>query len=137
MAYTFFDKKIGLRVSVNEEPAEELHEPVIKIFKRRKNQSRFEDNIWVADLAEMIPLSSKNQIVNVPQMFSLNMHGLNFQKKKNGKQLFNAFIEIVNESNRKINYGLIKKENFTINLYENGQRIKVFEGTPYIMNLSH
>ena len=37
MAYTFFDKKIGLRVSVNEEPAEELHKPVIKIFKRRKN----------------------------------------------------------------------------------------------------
>ena len=54
MAYTFFDKKIGLSVSVNEEPAEELHKPVIKIFKRRKSYSRFEDNIWVADLAEMI-----------------------------------------------------------------------------------
>ena len=41
-------------MSVNEEPAEELHKPVIKIFKRRKSYSRFEDNIWVADLAEMI-----------------------------------------------------------------------------------
>ena len=137
MVYTFFDKKIGLRVSVNEEPAEELHKPVIKIFKRRKNQSRFEDNIWVADLAGMISLSSKNQNVNVSQIFSLNMHGLNFQKTKNGKQLFNAFIETVNESNCKINYGLIKKENLTINLSKNGQRIKVSEGTPHIMKLSH
>ena len=42
-------------------------------------------------------------------------------KDKKGKTVFNAFIEIVNESNRILkNYGLIKEENFTINLCQNG-----------------
>ena len=35
-------------------------------------------------------------------MFSLNMHGSNL-KDKNGKTVLNAFIEIVNECNRKPN----------------------------------
>ena len=52
-------KKTGSEVSVNEELAEELHKPVIKKFKRRKVYSRFKDNIWAADLAEMESLSSK------------------------------------------------------------------------------
>ena len=41
-------------------------------------------------------------------------------KDKKGKTTLNAFIEIVNESNRKPNKLLIKKENFTINLCKNG-----------------
>ena len=46
-------------------------------------------------------------------MFSLNI----FTKIKT---VLNAFIEIVNESNHnQINYGLIKEENFTINLCKN------------------
>ena len=36
-------------------------------------------------------------------MFSLNMHGLNLLKDKKGKTVVNAFIEIVNKSNRKPN----------------------------------
>ena len=40
-------------MSVNEQPAEELHKPVIKKFKRRRIYVRFKDNIWTADLAEM------------------------------------------------------------------------------------
>ena len=52
-------KKTGSEVGVNEELAEELHKPVIKKFKRRKVYSRFKDNIWAADLAEMGSLSSK------------------------------------------------------------------------------
>ena len=40
------------------------------------------------------------------------------------KTVFNAFIKIVIESNRKsINYWLVKEENFTINLYKNDQTI--------------
>ena len=50
-------------ISVNEQPAEELHKPVIKKFKRRKVYARFKDNIWAVDLAEMRPLSSKNKSV--------------------------------------------------------------------------
>ena len=42
-------------------------------------------------------------------------------KDKKGKTVLNAFIEIVNEPNRKLkNYVLIKEENFTINLCQNG-----------------
>ena len=41
-------------------------------------------------------------------------------KDKKGKTVLNAFVETRNESNRKPNYGLIKEENFTINLCQNG-----------------
>ena len=64
MLYHFFkDKKRGLVVSVDEQLAEELRKPVTKRFKRRKVYARFKDNIWVADLAEMELLSSKNENV--------------------------------------------------------------------------
>ena len=52
---------IGARISVNEQLAEKLHKLVIKKSKRRKVYARFEDNIWVANLAEMVSLSSKNK----------------------------------------------------------------------------
>ena len=48
-----------MRASVNEELAQELHKPVIKKFRITRVYSRFIDNIWAADLAEMRPLSSK------------------------------------------------------------------------------
>ena len=42
-------------------------------------------------------------------------------KDKKGKAFLNAFIKIVNESNRKpAKYGLIKEENFIINLCTTG-----------------
>ena len=50
-------------MKVNEKLAEELHKPVIKSFKRRKVYTRFKDNNWAADLAEMGSLSSKNKNV--------------------------------------------------------------------------
>ena len=50
-------------MKVNEKLAEELHKPVIKNFKRRKVYTRFKDNIWAADLAEMGSLSSENKNV--------------------------------------------------------------------------
>ena len=50
-------------MSVNGQLAEELHKPVIKNFKRRKVYAGSKDNIWVADLAEMESLSSKNKNV--------------------------------------------------------------------------
>ena len=45
-----YGKKTGSRVSVNEQLAEEFY-------------AGFKDNIWVADLAEMKSLSSKNKNV--------------------------------------------------------------------------
>ena len=55
--HTFFDKKAGSVISVNEQLAEELHKPVIKKFKRRRVYARFKDNIWAANVAEVRSLS--------------------------------------------------------------------------------
>ena len=65
MVYKFFHKKqgSGVVVSVNEQLVKKLHKPVIKKLKRRKVNARYKDNIWVADLAEMDSLSSKNKNV--------------------------------------------------------------------------
>ena len=39
--------------------ADELHKPVIKKFNKRKVYSKFKDNIWGVDLADMQSLSKK------------------------------------------------------------------------------
>ena len=46
-------------------------------------------------------------------------------KGKKDKTIANALIEIVNESIRKANFGLIKKKNFTIDLFKNGLAIMI------------
>ena len=37
MAYEFFHKETGSRISLNEQLAEELHKPVIKKFQKKKS----------------------------------------------------------------------------------------------------
>ena len=105
MVYNFFDKKTGLVISVNEQLAEELHEPVIKKFKRIKVYTRFKDNIWAADLAKIESLSSKNK--NVEYLFVIDFFTkyarFKPMKDKKGKTVLDAFIEIVNGSNCKPN----------------------------------
>ena len=104
MVYKSFDEKTGSRVSLNEQLAEEWHKPIAKKFKRRKVYARFKDNIWAADLSEMGSLSSKNK--NVKYLLCaidvFNKYAwVKSLKDKNGKTVLNAFIEIVDESNRK------------------------------------
>ena len=58
MVYKFFDKKSNgsggnISLEFNEQFAEELHKPIIKNFKNVTVFSRFKDNIWGADLADM------------------------------------------------------------------------------------
>ena len=60
MVYKFFNKKAWSGISVNKQPAQELHKPVIKRLKRKKIYAKFKDNIWAADLAELGSMSSKN-----------------------------------------------------------------------------
>ena len=53
---------------------------MIKEFKRRKVYTRFKDNNWTANLAEMGSFSSKNKkcyIFVFNEIFSQNMRGLN------------------------------------------------------------
>ena len=104
MFYTFFDKKTGSGVSVNEQLAEELHKPVMKKFKRRKVYARFKDNIWAADLVEIGSLCSKNK--NVKHLFCVidvftKYAWVKPLKDKKGETVLNAFIDIANESNHK------------------------------------
>ena len=68
MVYKFFDKKAagsGVNMHANYECpldlAEELDKPIIKIFLKRTVYSRFKDNIWGADLADMQLVSKFNK----------------------------------------------------------------------------
>ena len=64
MVYQFLVKKnpkgsgIKNEIKQNEQLTEELHKPIIRNFKKRKEYSAFKDNIWAADLADM-QLTSK------------------------------------------------------------------------------
>ena len=67
----------------------------------------FKDNIWAADSAEMESLSSENTNVKyllyAVDVFTKYAWVKNLLKDKKGITVLNAFIEIVNESNRKPN----------------------------------
>ena len=61
MVYKFFNERSkGSRIN-NKQLAEELDEPIIKNFKRRKVYSRFKDNILGVDLADMTLISKFNK----------------------------------------------------------------------------
>ena len=107
-------KKTGLgaitiskaRASVNEELAQELYKTVIKKFRRRRVYSRFKDNICVANLAKMGPLSSKNWGVKYLLCVidaSTKYAWTKTFKNKNAKIVLHGFIEIVSESKCKAN----------------------------------
>ena len=52
--YKFFDKKSkGSGIKESKQLANELHQPIIRKFKKRKVYSSFKDNICGVDLAEM------------------------------------------------------------------------------------
>ena len=113
MVYKILDKKAGADVSVHEQLAEELHKPAIKKFKRRDAYARLKDNICAADLAGMKSLSSKNKNVKyslcVIDVFTKYMWVKTLKDKK-GKTVLNAFIEIVNDSNCKLNKSWVDQE---------------------------
>ena len=86
--------------------AEELTKSVPKKFKRRKVYARFKDNICAANLAEMESLSEKNK--NIKCVIDLpNIRGSKPEKDKKIKTVLNAFSEIVNLPNCKLNKLLI------------------------------
>ena len=98
----FFDKKLGSGITVNEKVAKEIHTLAIEKLKRRQVYARFKDNIWVADLAEIQSLSSKNKnakyLLYVIDVFT-KYAWVRTLRDKRGKTVLNAFIETVNESN--------------------------------------
>ena len=66
MVNKFFSKKskgsgIKNEIKQNQQLAYELHQPIIRKFKKRKVHSSFIDNIWGADLADMQLISKFNK----------------------------------------------------------------------------
>ena len=65
MVYNFFDKTSsgsGFNMHVNNgKLAEELHKLILKTFLKRAVYSRFKDNIWGSDLADMQLISKFNK----------------------------------------------------------------------------
>ena len=70
MAYKFFDKKskgsgIKNETKENQQLANELHKPVIRVFKKRKAYSSFKDNICGIDLVGMQLISKYNKKLDI------------------------------------------------------------------------
>ena len=83
MAYKLFDKKCSAMrgnkfaggalqsetlaaqdksaIMRNQQLAEELRKPIIRKFEKRKVYSSFKDNIWNADIADMLLISKFNK----------------------------------------------------------------------------
>ena len=84
--------------------AEELHKPMIKRFKRRKDYARFKNNILEVDLVKMGSLCSFNRdlkhLLYVIDVFTKYARVKPLKDKK-VKTVLHGFIEIVNESKRK------------------------------------
>ena len=137
MVYKVRDKKTGPGASsrvgayVNKVLAQDLHKKVIKKFKRRKAYARFKGNIWAADLAETVSLTSFNHDIRyllcVIYVFTKYASIKPGKDKKKLKQIFMVLLEQeINLDVNQINYGLIKEDNFTIGLCKSGSIIMVF-----------
>ena len=115
MVYKLFDKKSAgsgakhvntKRTPQNQQLAEELHKPIIKKFEKRKVHTAFKDNIWGADLADMLLLSRYNKgirfLLCVIDIFSKYAWVVPLKDKK-GISIVMAFQSILKQSNRKPN----------------------------------
>ena len=84
--------------------AEELHKLIIRNFKKRTVYSRFKDNIWSADLADMQLISKFHEgfryLVFVFDIFSKYAWVVAL-KDKIGASIVDAFQKILDYSNRK------------------------------------
>ena len=108
MVYTYFDKKskgsgFNIPLESDDQLAEELHKPIIRKFLKRSVYSRFKDNIWVADSADMQLISKFSKgfrfLLCVINIFSKHTWIVPLKDKK-GISIVNAFQKIIKESDR-------------------------------------
>ena len=138
MVYKFFDSKVsgsGAKhvtaessakhvntklIPQNEQLADELHQPIIKKFEKRKVYSTFKDNICGADLADMQLLSKYNKgiwfLLCVIDIFSKYAWVVPLKDKK-GISIVKAFRIILKQSNRKPNKIWVGKGSEFYNAY--------------------
>ena len=102
----------------NKKLAEELHKPIIRTFNKRKVQSPFIDNIWLADLADMQLISKFNErfrfLLCVIDIYTKYAWVIPLKDKK-GITITDAFQKMLkNLIENQTKYGLIKAVNFKI-----------------------
>ena len=108
MVYKLFDEKTasGSSVASNEikqnfQLAEELHKSIIRNFKKLTIYSKFKDNIWGADLADIQLISKFNKgfrfLLCVIDIFSKYTWVFPLKDKK-GVNIVNVFQKILNDS---------------------------------------
>ena len=119
MVYKFFDEEVVL---ICRESC--INWLIIRNLKKGTVHSRFIDNIWGADLADMQLISKFNKryrfLLCVIDIFSKHAWVVPLKDEKDVR-IVDAFQKILNDSNRKPNkYGLIKEANFIIILLKNG-----------------
>ena len=85
---------------------EELHKPIIKIFKKRRAYSSFIDNIWGADLADIQIISKLNKgtrfllfVIDIFSKYAWVVH----LKDKTDITIAKTFQKILDSSTRKPN----------------------------------
>ena len=113
MVYKFFDKtstRNGFKKLKNTTKssssilANELHQPIIKEFDKRKVYLQFKDNIWGVDLADMQSLSRKNKgikyLLCAIDLFSKYAFIIPLKDKKE-ISIVNAFNKIIKQSAKK------------------------------------
>ena len=105
VGYNCFNKKTsgsGIKNGniSNKQFAEKLHKPIIRRFEKRKLYSRFIDNIWGADLADMQSISKFNKgfrfLLCVIDIYSKYARVIPLNDKK-GITITNAFQKILDE----------------------------------------
>ena len=130
MVYNFFEKiskgsgakHVNTKVTPqNQQLAEELHNPIIRKFEKRKVQAAFKDNIWGVDLADMQLLSRYNKgirfLLCVIYIFSKYAWVVPLKDKK-GISIVKAFQIILKQSNsRKPNKIWVDKSSEFYNTY--------------------
>ena len=104
----------------NNQLANELHQPIIRKFEKRKVYSTFKDNIWGVDLADMQLLSKYNKgirfLLCVIDIFSKYAWVVPLKDKK-GISIVKAFQIILKQSNRKPNKIWVDKGSKFYNAY--------------------
>ena len=108
MVYKFFDKKsavsgVNMQVMSNEQLVEELHKPIIRKFKKRKDYSRFRDNILGADMQLISKFNKRFRfllcVIDIYSKYAWVVPS----KLKKGTSIVNAFQKKLKESDRKPN----------------------------------
>ena len=109
MVYKFSDKKSkggGIANEPNYQLANEIHKPIIRKFKTRTVYSRFKDNSWGADLADIQIISKFNKrfrfllcVIDILSKYAWIVP----LKDKKGASIVDAFQEILDKSGRKPN----------------------------------